>query len=471
MNWRKWIRYLVPTEEKEEPQFRKEMERLSITGLRVIGGVCLAGPLFFSLMGFTLLPEVRDGIRRFGHEGPLAFLLLGLGALALSFWPLARSRARLIGLGVGYLVALVEFWGHMNTVGSPQEGWFVISGILTGVMLVGVAALPVKPLQILALGSAIGVTYAGLLLAPGLLPLLEGQLQVPLVIVAYVVLLSTALTAVVYHQRVSAYNARRAAEEAFELLRVAQVRVCVSENDASQGRFAAAMSHELNSPLGALTSAFDTLVQTHERVQSHPEQLKRLEEVFEQAARSGRQSTKRLRETLGRMKHLTNLDRAEERVVDLNELWTDTIALLEPELEPRAEVNLDLSPIPPIKCRPQQMGAVFSNLLRNAAAAMDRKGHIRISSQARNGEIVLEVQDDGRGIPAEQLEDLFDPAFRADRGRVSTTHWGLFITRTIVSEHGGHIELDSKEGQGTTARVLLPVAANRQSECAGCSAT
>ena len=148
----------------------------------------------------------------------------------------------------------------------------------------------------------------------------------------------------------------------------------------------------------------------------------------------------------------------------------DTVALLEPELTPKAEVKLDLTPIPPLKCRPQALGAVFSNLLRNAAAAMDRKGRIQVSSHARNGEIILEVQDNGRGIPAEQMEELFEPAFRVDQGRVATAHWGLFTTRTIITEHGGHIEFDSKEGQGTTARILLPVAANPQSECAGCSA-
>jgi len=394
-------------------------------------------------------------------------------------WPLWRFRSgnepgrghASRGICVGYLVAVVEFWSHIGVAGSPQEVWYIISGIITGVMLVGIAALPLKPLQVLTLGFAIGITYLGLLLLPGLPPSLDVAPQIPLLLVAYVVLLSTALTAVVYHQRVSAYHARRAAEQAFELLRLAQVRVCVSENDASQGRFAAAMSHELNSPLGALTSAFDTLVQIHKRVQSQPEQLKRLEEVFDQAARSGRQSTERLKETVERMKHLTNFDRAEERVVDLNELWSDTVALLDSELEPKAEVKLDLTPIPPLKCRPQQIGAVFSNLLRNAAAAMDRRGRIRVSSQARNGEIVLEVEDNGRGIPADHLEGLFDPAFHVDRGRVSTTHWGLFITRTIVTDHGGHIELDSKEGQGTTVRILLPVIANRQSECGGCSVT
>ena len=65
---------------------------------------------------------------------------------------------------------------------------------------------------------------------------------------------------VVYHQRVLAYRARRSAQEALEELRAAQARLLVSENAHAQSRFAAALSHELNTPLGALTSAFDTVL-------------------------------------------------------------------------------------------------------------------------------------------------------------------------------------------------------------------
>ncbi len=272
-------------------------------------------------------------------------------------------------------------------------------------------------------------------------------------------LICTGLTAVVYHQRVSSYRARRDAQESFDELRRAQSRLLISENAASQGRFAAAVSHELNSPIGSLSSALDTLFLAYEKLERQPDQLPKLREVIAGATISAKQSSARLKTIIERMKHLTNLDRAEEQVIDLNELWTSTVALLQAELEDKAEVELNLRPLPRLKCRPQQLSAVFSNLLRNSAESMEHKGTIRIQSDEKAGEVVLEIKDDGRGIPSERLTRLFDPTFRVEGNRVSTTNWGLFISRSIIADHGGRIEIASAEGQGTTAKISLPVRA------------
>jgi len=256
-----------------------------------------------------------------------------------------------------------------------------------------------------------------------------------------------------------AYRARRSAQRAFEELRDAQVRVNVSENAASQSRFAAALSHELNTPLGALASAFDTVIQAHERELAHPESRAKLEAVWAEASRSGRASTARLRETIERMKRLTNLDRSEIQVTDVNELWRDTVALLSATIERKAKVELSLGPVPPVRCHPQQIGAVFSNLLRNAAAAMKEpeRGHIHISSEKRGDAIVMEVEDDGCGMAEQQVKDLFQPTFHVDGDRVATTNWGLFVCRSILAEHGGAIEIESALGVGTKVRLVLPL--------------
>jgi signal transduction histidine kinase len=278
-----------------------------------------------------------------------------------------------------------------------------------------------------------------------------------LVSVSQILLVCVALTAVVYHQRVAAYRARRAAEEALEGLRQAQSRLLMSENAASQGRFAAALSHELNSPIGALTSALDTLFAAYEKLESHAAPINRIKSVIVGATTSARQSSQRLLATIERMKHLTNLDRAEEQVVDLNELWESTVALHLGTLEGRARVTLDLDPLPRIRCRPQQLSAVFANLLRNAADAIEEEGTIQISGRHRGKEILLEVRDSGTGIPPDRLTHLFEPSFRVEGSRVSTSNWGLFISRSIIAEHGGRLEIESTEGQGTTAKIALPV--------------
>jgi signal transduction histidine kinase len=88
---------------------------------------------------------------------------------------------------------------------------------------------------------------------------------------------------------------------------------------------------------------------------------------------------------------------------------------------------------------------------------MDNYGVIHVVSHRRGTDIVVEVRDNGRGIAAERLSHLFDPAFHVQGRRVATTNWGLFVSRSIVVEHGGQIEIDSAEGKGTTARVRLPL--------------
>jgi signal transduction histidine kinase len=96
------------------------------------------------------------------------------------------------------------------------------------------------------------------------------------------------------------------------------------------------------------------------------------------------------------------------------------------------------------------------NLLTNAAQAMgDRGGTIRVSTQSRDGRVLLIVSDDGPGIPADVLPRIFDPFFTTkDVGEGSGL--GLSIVHGIIERHGGQIDVDSKPGQGTTFTVSFP---------------
>ena len=99
--------------------------------------------------------------------------------------------------------------------------------------------------------------------------------------------------------------------------------------------------------------------QLYEKKGEDPDQNDRLHSVFDEAVRCGRQSSERLRDAVQRLKQLTALDRAEEQVVDLNDVWSDTVTFLRTELEGKADVSIDLNPLPRVKCRPQQLSAVF----------------------------------------------------------------------------------------------------------------
>jgi two-component system, NtrC family, sensor kinase len=243
-------------------------------------------------------------------------------------------------------------------------------------------------------------------------------------------------------------------QRSFEDLRAAQARLLLSETTASQGRLAAVLSHELNSPIGTLRSAVESLLALYKKKRESDEP--RLAGIFESLAHTALESCRRLMELVARMQRFTNLDRAEEQTVDINELLRDTIGLLQSELNQRAEVILDLKPVPTLKCRPQQLSAVFLNLLRNAVAHLEENGKICVSSLQSDAEIAIRVCDNGRGIPAERLPSLFEPTFAVKGGRVASANWGLFSSRSIILEHDGQIKIESTEGKGTTVTVTLP---------------
>ena len=130
----------------------------------------------------------------------------------------------------------------------------------------------------------------------------------------------------------------------------------------------------------------------------------------------------------------------------------------------KANVNLDLRPLPPLKCRPQQLNAVFSNLLKNATESLEGRTDVFVSSSKSNGDILVRFRDQGRGIPRNRLNQLFEPGLLVKDGRVSIGNWGLFNSRSIPVDHGGDIALDSVEGHGTTVTDRLPLSTRASSE-------
>jgi two-component system NtrC family sensor kinase len=244
-------------------------------------------------------------------------------------------------------------------------------------------------------------------------------------------------------------------QQSFEDLCATQARLLLSETTASQGRLAAILSHELNSPIGTLRSAVESLLSLYKKKRDSDET--RLAGIFEGLAHTALESCQRLKELVARMQRFTNLDRAEEQRVDLNDLLRDTIGLVQSELNQGAEVVLDLQPLPALRCRPQQLSAVFLNLLRNAAAHLGEKGKISVTSLQFNSEITIQVRDNGRGIAADRLPSLFEPTFAVKGGRIGSSNWGLFSSRGIILEHDGQIKIDSIEGEGTTVTVTFPI--------------
>jgi len=451
IRWNTWVRRLAPDDEAKDPPFAAEISRLAVLGLRVIGAVCIAGIVIWSIVAILLY---RDLLLVFDYP-PLFFVILGLVALFISSHRVLRRHARWIALVLIYMIVMVDIFGTYVADVTPGERQGLISAAIALALLIGIAALPAKPLQILSLGLMVILTYVTVTMTFEWAQTEHGIASFSLVYIIMTVLICTGLTAVVYHQRLSTFQARRAAEDAFEQLRDTQAQLMVSENAASQGRFAAALSHELNNPLGALSSALDTIVRVHDRERNDPDQQERMWAVFDTAAKSGREAAGRLAEIIERMKRVSNLDRADEQLVDLNELLRDTVAFLGKDIERKTDPVIDLSPLPRFQCRPQQLSAVFFGLLRKTIASISGKNTVFVKSQLCDGEIVIEVKSPVRMNTPGRPNELFDPSFYTEGKRV-TTDWDLLIARNIIVQHGGHIEFDSKVEHGTSIRITFP---------------
>lgn len=141
--------------------------------------------------------------------------------------------------------------------------------------------------------------------------------------------------------------------------------------------------------------------------------------------------------------------------VDLREVLDDALRLVEHRLDDVA-IHREYGPMRPVHGHPAELGQVVTNLLANAADAMAGHGTVIVRTSMDGDEAVLEVIDDGPGIPADGLERLDEPRFTTKQGTVRFgLGLGLSIVRRIIEAHGGRFNIRSRPGR-TVAEVRLP---------------
>ena len=166
------------------------------------------------------------------------------------------------------------------------------------------------------------------------------------------------------------------------------------------------------------------------------------------------------------IKEFAHPDEAEQVLTDLNRRLDSTITVSRNEWKYVADLKTELDPgLPMIPCYPGDLNQVFLNIIVNAAQAIGEKqneeswskGEIRVSSKSTKNWVVIEISDNGPGIPAGIRHRIFDPFFTTkDVGK--GTGQGLAIAHTIiVDKHNGMIDVDSGPGKGTVFSIKLPV--------------
>ena len=277
---------------------------------------------------------------------------------------------------------------------------------------------------------------------------------------------------------------RKQAEEA---LREAQAHLLQSEKMASLGQLAAGVAHEINNPVGFVSSnlktleeymsdllhlvgGYEALLAAVERgddgaIEEEKRRVRTLSQqvnvgfLLEDLSRLVEQSLDgmdRVRRIAQNLKEFSHIDRAERMYFHINQGIEIALDIVWSELKYKAEVIKELGELPEILCYPQQLNQVFMNLLVNAAQAMSERGKIWIRSFVEGDQIVVEIEDNGSGIPEEHLQKIFDPFFTS-KPVGKGTGLGLSVSYGIVRKHNGKIEVKSAVGKGSKFRVLLPI--------------
>src|SRR5262249_41744488 len=181
-----------------------------------------------------------------------------------------------------------------------------------------------------------------------------------------------------------------------------------------------------------------------------------------QLLNSTRRGVKRVADIVQNLRGFARLDRAEDQQADVHEAIRTALEMIRGRLDRRGiVVEEHLGAVPPVTGSPAQLNQVFLNLLVNALQAIEEThradGRIAITTGAVDGEVVVEVADNGVGIPDDVLPHIFTP-FYTTKEVGDGTGLGLSITHGMVQDHGGRLEVDSTLGQGTRFRVILAAA-------------
>ena len=168
------------------------------------------------------------------------------------------------------------------------------------------------------------------------------------------------------------------------------------------------------------------------------------------------QSTGRISELVRAMKEYSHMDKTAMREVDVREGLESTLTILAHKLKKGVSVEKDYAEgLPRICANGGELNQVWTNIVDNAVDAMRGQGSLKVKTSRDDGHVLVEISDDGPGIPREAKNRIFEPFFTT-KGVGEGTGLGLDIVRRIVAGHGGEIRVDSAPGE-TTFKVRLPI--------------
>jgi len=284
---------------------------------------------------------------------------------------------------------------------------------------------------------------------------------------------------------------RKLAEKERQLL---EAQLLHSQKLESVGQLAAGIAHEINTPtqyiasnIDFLDEAFNDLIAFIEKINSDlfscnnsqlSNVLSNIKEAIEEAdfeylkeeiplaIKQTREGVSKITSIVRAMKEFSHPGTKEKEPSDINKIIETTLTISRNEWKYVSTVETELAEdLPLVPCLPNELGQVFLNLIVNASHAIqeklgdnsEEKGKITIKTKRDNNFIEIIISDTGTGIKKEIKDRVFDPFFTTKEVGKGTGQ-GLAIARNvIVDKHGGSIDFESKEGEGTTFYIRLPI--------------
>ncbi|MBS1155035.1 MAG: two-component system, NtrC family, sensor kinase [Proteobacteria bacterium] len=273
-------------------------------------------------------------------------------------------------------------------------------------------------------------------------------------------------------------------------LEEAQNQLLQSEKLASIGQLAAGVAHEINNPIGFVSSNLSTL-------RGYVIKLMELIDVYENASccvasMEGQQKacidevrqnidldflredinilidesiegTARVRRIVQDLRDFSRVGSVDRTLVDIHDGLNSTLNILGNEIKHKAVVTREFGDLPLVECIPSQINQVFMNILINAAQAISEQGEIVIRSGCIADGVYIAISDNGKGIAPENISKIFEPFFTT-KPVGEGTGLGLSISYGIIKNHGGKLEVQSRLGKGTTFTIHLPIRHQAESD-------
>lgn len=430
-----------------DPDYRRRYAADAIGGFRMLSLILCA-----TMAAMSLVHVIERGGSPSGRpEASLSFLTSAVLAVAGAAG-LSVSR-RIRGPAAAFVAAAVLLGAAVAAIANDQLRLAARTGgptpslipVIFVMLMLGTALMPLRPAHTVALGLLL--LFACAAAAAFWRVPLRGSLMDYAIACASIVV-SAAISARSTSQRIRLHQAHLAAMDAARHTEQARLRAVLAESAVTMERLAASLSHELNSPIGALKSATETLTLGVRKHASFPagSPMPRLVEELSDAIT---QSAARLKETVTRIQRFANLDRGGIRLTDVNQLVQDAVALMNPPSAGQAQVILNLNPLSQIWCRPHALSAALASVL-NTVLECGRP--VVIETQAVQTDVKVEVTVAGSAAQQEPP----DLGFGVVAGRVRATGWDLFAARQLVRQTGGDLQTGHASPDRQTITITIP---------------